>query len=121
MDIASLYEIYKQYPTVTTDTRKCPPNSIFFALKGANFNGNAYAELALESGCRYAVVDEEQYVTKPNIILVDDVLKTLQVLANYHRNKFRLPIIAITGTNGKTTTKELITSVLSQEYNVLAT
>lgn len=121
MDISALYEIYKQYPEITTDTRNCPPNSIFFALKGANFNGNEYALKALESGSKYAIVDEKEFATRPNIILVDNCLKTLQQLANFHRNKFRLPIIAITGTNGKTTTKELVTSVLSQEYNVLST
>ena len=121
MDIAAIYEIYKQYPEVTTDTRNCPKDSIFFALKGTSFNGNQYAEKAIEAGCKYAIVDEEKYATSPNIILVKDSLKTLQELANYHRNKFRLPIIGITGTNGKTTTKELLTSVLSQEYNVLST
>ncbi|MDR0825467.1 MAG: UDP-N-acetylmuramoyl-tripeptide--D-alanyl-D-alanine ligase [Prevotella sp.] len=122
MEISELYNIYKQYPEISTDTRNSPKGSIFFALKGANFNGNEYAEKALDSGCGYAVVDEAKYATRPNIILVDDSLEALQDLARYHRKQFiKKPIIAITGTNGKTTTKELIYSVLSQEYNVLAT
>lgn len=121
MEISELYNIYKQYPEVSTDTRNSPTNSIFFALKGANFNGNEYAEKAIDSGCSYAVVDEAKYVTRPNIILVENSLETLQRLANYHRKQIKTPIIAITGTNGKTTTKELITSVLAQEYNVIST
>lgn len=121
MEISDLYNIYKQYPEVSTDTRNSPKNSIFFALKGANFNGNEYAEKAIDSGCSYAVVDEAKYATRPNIILVENTLETLQKLANYHRKHIKTPIIAITGTNGKTTTKELITSVLAQEYNVIST
>lgn len=122
MDISELYKIYQQHPEVTTDTRNSPKNSIFFALKGANFNGNEYAEKAIDSGCSYAVVDEARYATRPNIILVENSLDTLQKLATYHRRQLKkTPIIAITGTNGKTTTKELITSVLAQEYNVIAT
>lgn len=122
MEISDLYNIYKKYPEISTDTRNSPKDSIFFALKGANFNGNEYAEKAIDQGCAYAVVDEEKYATRPNIILVKDSLETLQELARYHRKQFiKKPIIAITGTNGKTTTKELIYSVLSQEYNVLAT
>lgn len=122
MKIPVLYNIFKQHPQVTTDTRNCPENSIFFALKGANFNGNEYAEKALESGCSYAIVDEAKYATKPNIILVDDSLKTLQDLAKYHRKQFKkLPVIGITGTNGKTTTKELVAAVLSQDHNIVFT
>lgn len=121
MDISSLYSIYIESPYITTDTRHCKPNSIFFALKGANFNGNQYAEQALKSGCKYAIVDEKEYATQPNIILVEDSLKTLQQLAHYHRQHIKTPIIAITGTNGKTTTKELVTSVLSKGYKVIAT
>lgn len=122
MKISSLYNIFKQHPQVTTDTRNCPQDSIFFALKGTNFNGNVYAEKALESGCSYAVVDEAQYATKPNIILVDDSLKALQELAKYHRSQFKkLPVIGITGTNGKTTTKELVAAVLSQGHNIVYT
>lgn len=121
MDIAKLYEIYKQHPDVSTDTRNSVKGAIFFALKGANFNGNQYAKQAIDSGCSYAVVDEEKYAIQPNIILVDNVLETLQQLATYHREHIKTPVIGITGTNGKTTTKELITAVLSQEYNVLST
>ena len=121
MEIAELYKLYKQYPEVSTDTRNAPKDSIFFALKGANFNGNEYAEKAIDNGCSYAVVDEEKYATRPNIILVEDALVTLQELARYHRKHIKTPVIGITGTNGKTTTKELITSVLSQEYNVVST
>lgn len=121
MDIAKLYEIYKQHPEVSTDTRNSANGAIFFALKGANFNGNEYAAQAISSGCSYAVVDEEKYATHPNMILVDNVLETLQKLATYHREHIKTPVIGITGTNGKTTTKELITAVLSQEYNVVST
>lgn len=121
MEIVELYKIFKQYPEITTDTRNCIKDSIFFALKGNNFNGNEYARRALDLGCRYAVVDEAEYATHPNILLVENSLETLQKLANYHRKQLKTPIIAITGTNGKTTTKELMTAVLSAEYNVLAT
>lgn len=122
MEISELYNIYKQYPVVTTDTRNCPKNSIFFALKGANFNGNRFAGEALETGCAYVVVDEcEGMPTDERIIVVDNVLKALQKLANYHRRKLKIPIIAITGTNGKTTTKELVAAILSKEFNVAFT
>jgi len=122
MEISHLYDIFKQYPVVTTDTRNNVKDSIFFALKGANFNGNEYARQAIEGGCRYAIVDEEKYADiSANILLVDDVLQTLQRLAHHHRSKFKIPVIAITGTNGKTTSKELITAVLSQEFKVLST
>ena len=122
MEIERLYEIFKQYPTITTDTRNCPEDSIFFALKGANFNGNQYASKAIELGCRYAIVDEAEFADEQkNILLVEDCLKALQDLAHYHRSKFSIPVIGITGTNGKTTSKELITAVLSQEFEVLST
>lgn len=121
MEISALYEIFKKYPLVTTDTRNSPENSIFFALKGANFNGNQYAQKALEQGCSYAVVDEEEYVVNDRTILVEDSLKALQQLANYHRRQLKIPIIGITGSNGKTTTKELVSAVLAKEYNVIFT
>lgn len=120
MDISSLYKIFTQHPAVTTDSRDVTPGAIFFALKGINFDGNEYASEALAAGCSYAVVDNPRYATSPNTILVESSLKTLQELANYHRRKMRTPIIAITGTNGKTTTKELVYSVLSQEHNAIA-
>ena len=121
MDIQSLYQIYKQYPNITTDTRKIEKDSIFFALKGANFNGNAFAEKALEMGAKYVVIDEETFQKGDAYILVDDVLKALQQLANYHRQQLHIPIIGVTGTNGKTTTKELLYAVVSQKYKAYAT
>ena len=122
MLIKTLYQIYKTHPTITTDSRKCTPGSIFFALKGENFNGNQFATQALKDGCAYAIVDEAEYVTDDKrIILVDNCLSTLQALAHYHRKALGLPIIGITGTNGKTTTKELTAACLAQKFNVLAT
>ncbi len=121
MKIATLYRHYKQSYLVTTDTRKITKGSMFFALKGDNFNGNQFAENALEKGASYAIVDEKAYKTHQNIILVNDVLQTLQSLATYHRNKLRIPIVSLTGSNGKTTTKELINVVLSKKYSVTAT
>lgn len=102
MDIQSLYQIYKQYPNITTDTRKIEKDSLFFALKGANFNGNTFAEKALEMGAKYVVIDDETYRKGEAYILVDNVLKTLQQLANYHRQQLDIPVIGVTGTNGKT-------------------
>lgn len=119
--ISDLYSIFKKHSTICTDTRKIEQGCIFFALKGPNFNANAFAEEALNKGAAYVVIDEEQYKKNDQYILVDDVLTTLQELAKYHRKQLQLPVIAIVGSNGKTTTKELITSVLSQKYKVLAT
>ena len=121
MEIASLYAIFRNHSIVSTDTRNIPINSIFFALKGANFNGNAFASEALSKGASYCVIDEQEFALNDKMILVDNVLKSLQQLANYHRNQLGLPILAITGTNGKTTTKELITAVLSNKFRVDST
>ncbi|WP_321306512.1 UDP-N-acetylmuramoyl-tripeptide--D-alanyl-D-alanine ligase [Marinifilum fragile] len=121
MENSKLYSLFKQYPIVVTDTRKIVPNSIFFALKGANFNGNKFAESAIEQGCKYAVVDEEEFAVNDSCILVDDVLTALQDLAREHRRSLGIPILAITGTNGKTTTKELVNAVLSMKYKTFAT
>ena len=116
-----LYNLFTQYPTVCTDSRHVLPDSIFFALRGGNFNANAFARSALEQGCRYAVVDEAPYATDDRFILVDDVLRTLQQLAAHHRRTLGTTIIGITGTNGKTTTKELVAAVLREKYNILYT
>lgn len=123
MDIKNLYDIFKQHPVITTDSRDCPSGSIFFALKGATFDGNAYAKTALEKGCSHAIIDDNKYAdpTDQRIILVDNALKTLQALANYHRKVLGTIIIGITGTNGKTTTKELTAAVLQKKYRVLYT
>ena len=137
MEIKELYEIYKAHPVVTTDSRNCPEGSIFFALKGETFDGNKFAMQALEKGCAYAVVDDPQLspccrgtseaeggnnssLLTPNssLILVDNVLDTLQQLARYHREQLGIPVVGITGTNGKTTTKELVATVLSKKYRV---
>lgn len=118
MEIADLYKLFKQHPIVTTDTRNIRDNSIFFALTGGNFNGNAFAMEALTRGAAYAVIDQPGYATSDRMILVNDVLQCLQQLANYHRSQLKLPILAITGTNGKTTTKELIAAVLSKKYRI---
>lgn len=123
MNIKTLYDIFLKHQVITTDSRDCPKDSIFFALKGETFNGNAYAKAALEKGCAYAIVDETEFAEEGNeqIILVDDSLKTLQHLANYHRKEWGGTVVGITGTNGKTTTKELIATVLSKKFNVLYT
>lgn len=121
MTTEELYSIFKNHRIITTDSRKCVCGSIFFALKGEKFNGNAFASQALSEGCAYAIVDEPEFATDERIILVNDVLLTLQNLARFHRRVLDIPVIAITGTNGKTTTKELTAACLSQKYNVLAT
>ena len=121
MNIIELYEIYKQYPSIQTDTRKLKKGDIFFALRGPNFNANAFAETALSNGAVYAVIDDAKYNTHANMILVEDALHTLQQLALYHRNQFDIPFIAITGSNGKTTTKELVHAVLGSQYKTYTT
>lgn len=121
MNITDLYRIYREHPVVTTDTRNCPPDSLFFALRGTTFNGNAFARQALDSGCAYAVVDDNDVQGDPRLIHVDNVLHTLQELAAMHRRRLGLPVVQITGTNGKTTTKELTAAVLAKKYNVLYT
>ncbi len=121
MNIEQLYQLYIKTYFADTDTRKIRKGSVFFALKGDNFNGNEFAEEALRSGANYAVIDEEKYNTFPNAILVSNALETLQKLANFHRKQLTIPIIALTGSNGKTTTKELLNAVLSKKYETAAT
>lgn len=123
MDIKKLYELYKQHPCITTDSRNCPEGSIFLALKGEKFDGNQYALQALRDGCAYAIVDDKELRnnTDDRLIFVDDTLQTFKDLAREHRRQFDIPVIGITGTNGKTTTKELVAAVLSTQFNVLYT
>jgi len=120
MSIKELYSIFKEYPTICTDSRNIVPDSIFFALKGDNFDANNYVKTVLEQGCAYAVSDNADNANIEGCIIVDNVLETLQQLARHHREETEVHIIAITGTNGKTTTKELLTAVLAQN-NVIAT
>lgn len=123
MDSQTLYSLYRQHPVVTTDTRDCPKDSIFFALKGASFDGNQFAAKALEQGCSYVVVDDASVVPADDerYILVSDALVAYKELAREHRRQYDIPVIGITGTNGKTTTKELVSAVLAKRYNVLHT
>ena len=121
MDIKELYKLYQQHPCITTDSRNCPEGSIFLALRGESFDGNKYALQALEKGCSYAIVDEDIDEPSSRLLKVDDCLQTFKDLAREHRRQFNIPVVGITGTNGKTTTKELIRAVLSECYNVMAT
>lgn len=120
MDIISLYRIFLQYPSIQTDSRKVQKGDLFFALKGPNFDGNLYAGKALADGAAFAIVDEKKE-ENDKIILVDDVLQILQNLAKYHREQFKIPFIGITGSNGKTTTKELVHAVLSRQFKTYTT
>lgn len=122
MNIEQLYSLYLRAGLVSTDTRNIPIKSLFFALKGSNFNGNEFARQAINSGASYAIVDEKEYEDPGNFIYyVEDCLNALQKLAQYHRSMLKIPVIALTGSNGKTTTKELITTVLNKKFNVIAT
>ncbi len=121
MLIEELYQKFKTSKGVTTDTRKIGEGQLFFALKGEKFNANEFALQALEAGAAFSVIDEEKYATDPRCILVNDVLETLQKLANFHRKTFDIPVIGLTGSNGKTTNKELLTRVLIKKFRVHAT
>jgi UDP-N-acetylmuramoyl-tripeptide--D-alanyl-D-alanine ligase len=119
--IEKLHALFWGSTGVCTDTRKTVPGSIFFALKGDNFNGNKFAAQALDAGCTYAVIDEPEFALDDKFLVVDDVLKALQDLATFHRRSLKLKLIGITGSNGKTTSKELVSRVLAQGYNTFAT
>lgn len=121
MKIEAIYEIFKSHPTISTDTRKISEGCLFFALKGANFNGNKFAKDAIDRGAAFSIIDEKKYYTSGQYILVNNVLETMQELANFHRKQFNIPFIGITGTNGKTTTKEFINAILSKKYKTTFT
>jgi len=121
MDIRNLYQKYRESGKVSTDTRQITPRSVFFALKGDKFNANAFANEALSKGASYAVIDEAKFAASDQFIVVDNVLETLQKLARYHRDQLAIPVIGLTGSNGKTTSKELLNSVLSKKYKTFAT
>lgn len=121
MQLDELYSLYLQHPSIQTDTRKLQKGDLFFALKGPHFNGNLFAKQALDLGAAYVIADEAQGPGDQRIIITDDVLTTLQQLAGYHRRRFNIPFIAITGSNGKTTTKELVHAVLSSTYKTYTT
>jgi len=121
MEIKEIYTLFQQHSIICTDSRIIMNGAIFVSLKGENFNGNKYALKAIQDGCAYAIIDEKEYDLHQNTILVNNALKTLQDLATYHRNQLNIPFIGITGTNGKTTSKELINAVLSSEISCYAT
>jgi len=125
MNSKELYAIYEQHPVITTDSRECPQGSIFIALKGESFDGNQFAAQALDKGCAVAIVDDEQVYNSYNgdkqMILVPDTLQAYKDMAREHRRRFDIPVIGITGTNGKTTTKELVRAVLAERYDEMAT
>lgn len=119
--VEKLYSLYREYPVITTDSRNIPPRSIFFALKGDHFDGNQFAAGALEQGAAIAVVDDPDLAKDNRFMLTENVLQSLQELASFHRKRFAVPVVGITGSNGKTTTKELVHAVLSRKYHTLAT
>jgi UDP-N-acetylmuramoyl-tripeptide--D-alanyl-D-alanine ligase len=121
MTVENIYSLFLQHPEISTDSRQVAAGTLFFGLKGDRFDGNEFAGSALDQGASYAIIDDPRYSNDKRCILVENVLSSLQELANHHRNQFRIPVLAITGTNGKTTTKELIQAVLSQKYNTIAT
>jgi len=121
MIISELHKLFLECNSASTDTRKISKGDMFFALKGENFNGNTYAQEAIKQGAKYAIIDDATYNTSSETVLVDNVLEVLQRLATYHRIFLKVPIIALTGSNGKTTTKELIHAVLSKNYQTTAT
>ncbi|WP_439153159.1 UDP-N-acetylmuramoyl-tripeptide--D-alanyl-D-alanine ligase [Winogradskyella sp.] len=121
MEVKDLYQKFKACSAASTDTRKLTQDCMYFALKGEKFDGNKFVSQALQGGSKYCIVDDKNALLNDKCILVDDVLESLQQLATFHRNKIKVPIIALTGSNGKTTTKELIASVLSTSYNIKAT
>ena len=114
--IVDIYQLFLTHPVICSDTRQLKKGCIFFALKGGNYNGNQFAATAIENGAAYVIVDEKEFAVNERCLLVDDVLTALQNLANHHRNQLKIPILAITGSNGKTTTKELCAAVLSRKY-----
>ncbi len=121
MSITELYRLFKLHPVICSDTRILREGCLFFALKGDHFNGNQFAQKALKEGAAYAIIDEKEFCKDPKCILVQNVLESLQQLAIYHREQLNIPVIAIVGSNGKTTTKELISAVLATRFNVLST
>lgn len=121
MEIAALYELYKKHPVICTDSRKITPGCVYVSLKGESFDGNSFALEALEKGASHSITDDASMPDRAGLIKVKDGLRALQELASYHRHQFRIPVIGITGSNGKTTTKELMNAVLSQKFRVLAT
>lgn len=121
MEMSDLYALYLKHPQVQTDTRSLQPGDLFFALKGDQFNGNRFAQQAIDQGAAYAVIDDPEYAIEGKTLLVDDVLHTLQQLAAHHRNQLKIPVIGITGSNGKTTSKELVHAVLATTYRTSTT
>ncbi len=121
MKLSEIYQLFKQYPNITINSREVPENSIFVALKGANFDANTFAADALKKGAKYAIIDNPTYAENNQYIVVENALETLQQLAHLHRKTLGIPILAITGTNGKTTTKELVNAVLQTKYKTVAT